>query len=127
MFEPDRIAVVSGGFDPLRAENMEVLNTARHLGRIEVLLLSDSCVVQQNGSIVLPWGERAELLRLMPQVWAVHHVHAATTGLRMLRERHPHARISYVSYKGKPDDGTPEAQFYQDLNIEVVNKAGADG
>tara|TARA_Y100000389_G_scaffold150781_1_gene150376 strand:- start:1378 stop:2166 length:789 start_codon:yes stop_codon:yes gene_type:complete len=69
-----RIAVVSGGFDPLHSGHIDYLESASELGHeLVVLLNSDEWLIRKKGTAFLPFAERKAILESLgcrPRVFA---------------------------------------------------------
>lgn len=83
--------LVSGGFDPIHSGHVRLIRAAREFGRLYIALLSDRLVRQQRGSVLMPWEERAEILRAISGVWDVLEIEDSDgTVCRMLARVKPH-------------------------------------
>ena len=57
-----KIAVVSGGFDPIHSGHIAYLNSAlEHADKLIVCLNSDSWLQQKKGNFFLPFHERKNI------------------------------------------------------------------
>ena len=69
-----RIAVVSGGFDPIHSGHIDYLESASQLGHeLVVLLNSDAWLTRKKGTAFLPFAERKAILESLsckPKVFA---------------------------------------------------------
>jgi cytidyltransferase-like protein len=67
-----RIGVVSGGFDPLHAGHVAMMQEARSLcDHLLVLLNSDDWLLRKKGYVSVPYEQRAEVVRTLRCVDAV--------------------------------------------------------
>ena len=86
-----RIAVVSGGFDPLHSGHINLLESASaHGDRLVVLLNSDEWLTRKKGRPFMPFEERATILERMSMVDNVFGVDdrdgSVTKGLRDVKK-----------------------------------------
>ena len=64
-----KIAIVSGGFDPLHVGHVELFNKARQLGEpLIVILNSDSFLKKKKGKVFMPFKERKVILENLSAV-----------------------------------------------------------
>jgi D-beta-D-heptose 7-phosphate kinase/D-beta-D-heptose 1-phosphate adenosyltransferase len=66
--QENSIIALSGGFDPLHAGHVKMLQGAAHFGRIVIILNSDEWLVRQKGFCLMPWHERREILMALKYV-----------------------------------------------------------
>ena len=57
------IVMVSGGYDPVHIGHILLLEEARKFGFVSVALNSDNWLRNKKGYCLMPWDERAEILR----------------------------------------------------------------
>ena len=70
-----KIAVVSGGFDPLHSGHINLLESAASYGdKLVVLLNSDKWLTRKKGRPFMPFEERASILERMQMVDYVYGV-----------------------------------------------------
>ena len=70
-----KIAVVSGGFDPLHSGHINLLESAASYGdKLVVLLNSDEWLTRKKGRPFMPFEERATILERMEMVDYVYGV-----------------------------------------------------
>jgi len=64
-----KIAIVSGGFDPLHVGHIELFNKARQVGEpLIVILNSDSFLKKKKGKVFMPFKERKVILENLSAV-----------------------------------------------------------
>ena len=64
-----KIAVVSGGFDPIHSGHIAYLNSASKIGDILIVCLnSDSWLEKKKGQYFLPFHERKNILENLSMV-----------------------------------------------------------
>ena len=70
-----RIAVVSGGFDPLHSGHINLLESAAGYGdKLVVLLNSDEWLTRKKGRPFMPFEERAGIIERLDMVDYVYGV-----------------------------------------------------
>ena len=57
--------MVSGGFDPLHVGHLDLLDAAYTRGRVIVALNSDDWLIRKKGFCLMPWDDRARILRAL--------------------------------------------------------------
>lgn len=58
----DTIVAVSGGFSWLHAGHVALIQEASTYGRVHVYLNSDEWMKRKYGKVIVPWGERYDVL-----------------------------------------------------------------
>jgi len=111
-----RIAVVSGGFDPLHSGHINYLSAASAYGDILVVLLnSDEWLTRKKGRPFLPFDERANIIERFEMVDHVYAVDdkdgSVTAGLKLVKEAFGHEH-EYVFCNGgdRGKDNIPEME-----------------
>lgn len=124
-----KIAVVSGGFDPLHSGHINLLESAAaHGDRLVVLLNSDEWLTRKKGRPFMPFEERATILERMHMVDNVYGVddkdNSVTKGLEEVRNAFGHDH-DYVFCNGgdRGKDNIPEMQVD---GYEFVFSVGGD-
>lgn len=109
-----RIAVVSGGFDPLHSGHINLLESAAaHGDRLVVLVNSDDWLTRKKGRPFMPFEERATIIERMHMVDNVYGVDdkdgSVTRGLIEVRNAFGHNH-EYVFCNGgdRGKDNIPE-------------------
>ncbi|MDB9842353.1 adenylyltransferase/cytidyltransferase family protein [Gammaproteobacteria bacterium] len=101
-----KIAVVSGGFDPVHSGHLEYINSAAMLGdKLVVCLNSDAWLIRKKGRFFLPFHERKIILE---NIKAVDHVisfdddesGSASNGLIKTKEMFPGRKIIFLQWRG---------------------------
>ena len=90
-----RIAVVSGGFDPLHSGHINYLQSASAYGdKLVVLVNSDEWLTRKKGRPFLPFEERSLIVERMDCVDNVYSVNdkdgSVTQGLIYIRDAYGH-------------------------------------
>jgi D-beta-D-heptose 7-phosphate kinase/D-beta-D-heptose 1-phosphate adenosyltransferase len=124
-----RIAVVSGGFDPLHSGHINLLESAAAYGdKLVVLLNSDEWLTRKKGRPFLPFDERATIIERLNMVSNVYSVddkdNSVTQGLIQIRDAFGHEH-DYVFCNGgdRGKDNIPEMQVE---GYEFVFSVGGD-
>jgi len=124
-----KIAVVSGGFDPLHSGHINLLESAAAYGdKLVVLLNSDEWLTRKKGRPFMPFEERATILERMHMVSNLYGVDdkdgTVTAGLKQVRDAFGHDH-DYVFCNGgdRGKDNIPEMQVE---GYEFVFSVGGD-
>ena len=124
-----KIAVVSGGFDPLHSGHINLLESAAAYGdKLVVLLNSDDWLTRKKGRPFMPFEERATILERMHMVSNLYGVDdkdgTVTAGLKQVRDAFGHDH-DYVFCNGgdRGKDNIPEMQVE---GYEFVFSVGGD-
>ena len=64
----NNISIVSGGFDPLHVGHIELLNRARDIGSLMVILNNDDFLIRKKGKPFMPFKERKTILENLQMV-----------------------------------------------------------
>jgi cytidyltransferase-like protein len=109
-----KIAVVSGGFDPLHSGHINYLEHAADFGdKLVVLVNSDEWLTRKKGRPFMPFEERSLIIQRMDMVDNVYAVDdndgSVTTGLTLVRNAFGHQH-EYVFCNGgdRGKDNIPE-------------------
>ena len=114
-----KIAVVSGGFDPLHSGHINLLESAAAYGdKLVVLLNSDEWLTRKKGRPFMPFEERATILERMSMVDYVYGVddsdNSVNPGLIQIKEMFDKSSdgIEYVFCNGgdRGKDNIPEME-----------------
>jgi len=109
-----KIAVVSGGFDPLHSGHINLLEQAATFGdKLVVLVNSDDWLTRKKGRPFMPFEERSLIIQRMDMVDNVYAVddedNSVTKGLILVRDAFGHDH-DYVFCNGgdRKEDNIPE-------------------
>jgi len=119
-----KIAIVSGGFDPLHSGHTRLFRSAKSYGDIVVLLNSDDWLIRKKGYYFMDWDERYEILK---NIQNVKHVlkfddsdETCINGLTKVLKYNPGVHPVYFLNGGdRKFDTTPEKLFCQEINIQT--------
>jgi len=111
-----KIGVVSGGFDPLHAGHVAMMQAAKNqCDHLTVLLNSDAWLLRKKGYVSVPYEQRAAVvlaLRCVDDVIpAVDDDDTVTQSLRELRGQfYPEDTITFMNGGDRGRDNVPEAE-----------------
>jgi cytidyltransferase-like protein len=108
-----KIAVVSGGFDPLHSGHIRLIKEARKLGdRLIVGINSDEWLARKKGRAFMPWTERLAVLNNLKQVDEVYTFDdedgTACHLLEQVRAHYPTDEIIFANGGDRTRDNIPE-------------------
>jgi cytidyltransferase-like protein len=121
MHKSKRIAVASGGFDPLHSGHIAYLEAASRLGdELWVCLNSDSWLKRKKGKAFMPFFERKAVLQ---SLYCVHHVigfddhdGSCKLGLIDIAARNPGAKLIFCNGGDRTIKNIPESDI-QDIEL----------
>jgi cytidyltransferase-like protein len=108
-----KIAVVSGGFDPIHSGHIKLLNDASILGDILIVALnSDAWLTRKKGREFMPWDERAIILSNMRMVHSVIDFDdsdgSAIHALETIKTMYPDSEIIFANGGDRTQENIPE-------------------
>ena len=120
----NKTVMVSGGFDPIHAGHVRMIQDAAKYGDVIVVANSDAWLERKKGYVFMPWEERAEIILSMRGVLDVLPVNDDDdTVCDALRRYSP----GYFANGGdRKEDNTPEMQVCKELGIEMLWEVGGD-
>lgn len=125
METPDKIIVVSGGFDPLHSGHLEMIREAREFGRVIVALNSDEWLVRKKGKAFLPFKERFQILSALKDVMCVIAFddldNSARDALNQIKGLFPHSKIYFANGGDRTEQNIPEMDV---LDVEFLFGVG---
>ena len=109
----NKIAVISGGFDPLHSGHIKLIKAARALGdQLIVGINSDEWLARKKGQAFMPWPERLAVLNNLKQVDEVYTFDdddgTACHLLAQVRAHYPTAHIIFANGGDRTQDNIPE-------------------
>jgi cytidyltransferase-like protein len=127
----NNIAIVSGGFDPLHVGHIELLNKAREIGSLIVILNNDDFLIRKKGKPFMPFDQRKIILENLQMVDLVIHsldkddtVCASLEKLSELRKE-VDAELYFCNGGDRTSgENTPEHELCEKLGIKTVYGLG---
>ena len=131
----NNIVLVSGGFDPVHIGHVRMFKEAAKLGTLYVGLNSDEWLMRKKGYVFMPWEERAEIISSFACVHCVESFSDKDdTCLDWLRKwrritdaENGWAHLIFCNGGDRNMNTTPEDDFCEEAEIEVVYGVGGDG
>ena len=114
-----KIALVTGGFDPVHSGHINIFRAAKNLGdKLIVGVNSDEWLSRKKGKSFLPLMERTNLIRNLKMVDFVidfpDDQGHAKEAIRMVRQSYPQAHIVFVNGGDRTAANIPEMDFEDD-------------
>ena len=124
---PDRIAVVSGYFNPLHGGHLRLIRGAREVAPYVIAIVNnDAQQVLKKGRVIIPADERvaivAELRSVAEAVVAVDADRSVALTLRAIRARYPQAGITFCNGGDRAaasDSPSAQVAVCAELGIDV--------
>lgn len=115
----EKIALVTGGFDPIHSGHISYLQAARERGeRLIVGVNSDAWLTRKKGAPFMPWSERAEIVRNLRCVDEVIDFNdddgSAKDAILKVRAMYPQATIHFCNGGDRLQDNIPEMDVADD-------------
>ena len=119
-----KIAVVSGGFDPVHSGHIRLIKQARGLGDMLIVgINSDEWLARKKGRAFMPWQERLCVVNNLAMVDEVYTFDdedgTACHLLQQVRAHYPTAEIIFANGGDRTDQNIPEMNF-KDHNMKFV-------
>ena len=126
----NKIAIVSGGFDPIHSGHIKLIKEASRYGSVVVLLNSDNWLRNKKGKEFLPFKERAVIMGELKNVIDVlgfdDSDKTCIDGLIKVKEKYSEYKISFANGGDRNNDTTPESRFCNDNGIELIWGVGGN-
>lgn len=127
----NKIAIVSGGFDPLHVGHIELFNKARDVGVLIVILNNDDFLTRKKGKPFMPFEERKAILEslqmidlVVPSVDEDDTVCVTLEKLASLRDG-VDAELYFCNGGDRTSgENTPEHELCEKLEIRTVYDLG---
>ena len=116
-----KIAVVSGGFDPIHSGHIDYFNNARNsFDHLIVLLNSDAWLEKKKGKAFMPFDERKNIIENLKMVDEVIGFDddvdgSCKNGLREVKSKYPKDEIYFCNGGDRTKSNIPE------MDIEGIN------
>lgn len=121
--------IVSGGFDPIHAGHLNLINDASNLGKVIVIANSDNFLIKKKGFFLMPFSERIEIIKNLKNVDLVFSSidtdDSVSESIRAL-SLNKSLNIKYFANGGDRAGikDIPEFQICKENNIELVFDVG---
>ena len=118
-----KIAVVSGGFDPIHSGHIEYFKAAKLFGdRRIVAINSDQWLINKKGKFFMSFNERANVISNLALVDEVIDFEddedgSCALGLEKIKDLYPNDEIIYCNGGDRKEDNIPEMKV-QDVTFE---------
>jgi len=132
---PDKVAIVSGYFNPMHIGHLQMIKAARALApHLVVIVNNDQQQLLKKGRILMTEDDRlaivAELRSVDEAFVAVDSDSAVAESLRTVRERYPDAELLFCNGGDRdPDqDAVPsaEARLADEIGLQLVYGVGGE-
>ena len=116
--------IVSGGFDPIHAGHIKMIQAAAFLGKVIVALNSDDWLKRKKGYVFMPFTSRSYLLRHIKGVKEVFAVDDSdNTVCEALRRINPDM---FGNGGNRTAENTPEVNLCKEMKIDMVWNLGGN-
>lgn len=128
--EPQKLSLISGGFDPLHSGHIKYFKEAGQYGSIVVLLNSDEWLTYKKGKPFMPWSERAAVVRNLKGVTDVLDFNDmrgdAIDGIQKAINKYPppNYSVSFLNGGDRTLDTTPEVDWCMNHEINCIFNVG---
>jgi len=130
---PDRIAIVSGYFNPIHIGHLRMIKDARVLApHLLVIVNNDRQQLLKKGRILMTEDDRhaivAELRCVDEAFVAVDGDPTVVASLRRVRELHPHAELLFCNGGDRSPSGdpAPEVVLTEEIGLRMVYGVGGE-
>ena len=131
--QPDRIAIVSGYFNPIHIGHLRMLKEARELApHLVVIVNNDRQQLLKKGRILMTEDDRhaivAELRCVDEAFIAVDDDPTVVASLRRVRDLHPAAELLFCNGgdRSPTGDPAPEAVLTAEIGLQMVYGVGGE-
>jgi cytidyltransferase-like protein len=128
---PNRVVLVTGGFDPLHSGHIEHFKAAKELGDILVVgLNSDSWLQRKKGRPFLASHERGCIIENLNMV--THCVlfddtdGTAIEAIKNVKNMYPDSQIVFAKGGDRTATNTPEVEYFTDGSVEFIFGVGGE-
>ncbi len=126
----NKIALISGGFDPIHSGHIKLVKEASNHGDVIVLLNSDSWLQKKKGKSFLPFNEREIIMRALKYVIDVISFDDSNKtcieGIKKVIKNYPKSKIFFANGGDRNNKTTPELNFCEENNIETIWGVGGN-
>lgn len=125
----DDIVIVTGGFDPIHSGHIEMIRSARQLGRVIIGLNSDEWLSRKKGQPFMSFEERYAVLSEFKNILQVLPFDdsdgSAKDVILKAREMFPSSKIIFANGGDRTKENIPEMDVQVD-NIEFIFGLGGE-
>ena len=126
-----KVAVVSGGFDPLHPGHTRMFASAKSLADVLVVgINSDSWLIRKKGNYFQPWAMREELVLQNKNVDFCESYNdddgTSNNLLVQVREKYPNEEIIFCNGGDRVSGNVPEEKVANELGIQMVWGVGGE-
>jgi glycerol-3-phosphate cytidylyltransferase/D-beta-D-heptose 7-phosphate kinase/D-beta-D-heptose 1-phosphate adenosyltransferase len=134
MSAPERVAVVSGYFNPIHIGHLRMIKAASELApHLVVIVNNDRQQLLKKGRILMTEDDRlaivAELRSVDEAFVAVDDDATVVASLREVRQRHPHAALLFCNGGDRSSAGdvpSAETHLTDEIGLEMVYGVGGE-
>jgi cytidyltransferase-like protein len=130
---PDRIAIVSGYFNPIHIGHLRMIKDARALApHLLVIVNNDRQQLLKKGRILMTEDDRQAIvaeLRCVDEAFvAIDDDRTVVESLRAIRRAYPEAELLFCNGGDRSPDGdpAPEADLADEIGLQMVYGVGGD-
>ena len=120
----EKTIVLSGGFDPIHAGHIKMIQDATLYGEVTIVLNSDDWLKRKKGYVFMPFTSRSYLLRHIKGVKEVFAVDDSdNTVCEALRRINPDM---FGNGGNRTAENTPEVNLCKEMKIDMVWNLGGN-
>tara|TARA_Y100000817_G_scaffold291928_1_gene263789 strand:- start:472 stop:939 length:468 start_codon:yes stop_codon:yes gene_type:complete len=120
----EKTIVLSGGFDPIHAGHIKMIQAATLYGEVTIVLNSDDWLKRKKGYVFMPFTSRSYLLRHIKGVKEVFAVDDSdNTVCEALRRINPDM---FGNGGNRTAENTPEVNLCKEMKIDMVWNLGGN-
>ena len=124
------IILISGGFDPIHSGHISLIKHASEFGDIVILLNSDNWLREKKGKEFLSFEERKIIMSSLKKVIDVIPFNdsdkTCKDGISKAIKKYPKSKIKFANGGDRNNNSTPEIDFCEKNNVEMLWGIGGD-
>jgi len=129
MQKPNKVVVLTGGFDPLHSGHIDYFKSAKELGDILIIgLNSDAWLTRKKGQPFMPFVERksiVENLKMVDHCLSFNDDdNSSIEAIKSVRHMYPDSEIIFANGGDRTDTNIPEINF---VDANLTFKFGVGG